>query len=110
MNGRHSSAPVNIRSDIFPGDLYFGTVVWNRILTESVGYKSPFNISYIDLSFKNGRMRTLQERNKVPEKRACEGQVPAEAQETQERTLDKHPVKQAKHEVQEVNWTVFTAI
>jgi hypothetical protein len=54
-------------------------------------------------------MRTLQERVEVPERVACEVQAPAEAQETQERTQDNHPAKQAKHEVQEGHGTLFTA-
>jgi hypothetical protein len=54
-------------------------------------------------------MRTLQERVQVPERVACDTQAPAEAQETEERTLDQHTAKQAKHEVQEGNGTVFTA-
>jgi hypothetical protein len=54
-------------------------------------------------------MRTLQERVEVPERVACDTQAPAEAQETEERTLDKHPAKQAKHELQEGHRTVFTA-
>jgi len=54
-------------------------------------------------------MHTLQEQVEVPEKRACESQAHPKTQETEERTPDKHPVKLAKHELQEGNGTVYTA-
>ena len=104
MNERYTSAPVFIRSDIFPGDMYPGTVVRCHIPTEITVFKIQFNTAV-----KNGRMRTLQERVEVPERVACESQAPTEAQETEERTLDKHPAKQAKYELQEGYGTLFTA-
>ena len=104
MNGKYTRAAFCIRNAVFPGDLYPGTVVRYHLPTEITFHKIQYNTE-----LKNGRMRTLQERVEVPERVACDTQAPAEAQETQERTLDKHPAKQAKHELQEGHGTVFTA-
>ncbi len=92
VNGKYTCAPFCLRSAVFPGDLYPCTVVRCHLPTEITVFKIQFNTSV-----KNGRMRTLQERVEVPERVACDTQTPAEAQETQERTLDKHTSKQAKH-------------
>ena len=83
VNGKYTRAPFCLCSVVFPGDLYPGTVVRYHIPTEITVFKIQYNTAV-----KNGRMRTLQERVEVPERVACETQAPAEAQETQERTLD----------------------
>jgi hypothetical protein len=92
-NGRYTSAPFYIRSDIFLGDLYPRIIVRYHFITESIINKNQLYIPYNELNLKNGRMRTLQERVEVLEKRACESQTLAETQETQERTQSNHPSK-----------------
>ena len=43
------------------------------------------------------------------EQGACARETTAQAQETEERPQNKHPVEQAEHELQEGDWSVFTA-
>ena len=54
MNGKYTRAAFYIRSDIFPGDLYPGTVVRYHLPIEITVFKIQYNTSV-----KNGRMRPL---------------------------------------------------
>ena len=91
VNGWDACTSFYIRGHLLFGDLYPGTIVRCRILIENINHTIKFYIPDIDLIFKIFRMRTLQERIEIPDKRACESKVLAEAQETQERTQDNHP-------------------